>query len=71
MTEILKFFLITRITKLMKLFIPTLKDNQGSWMECRQENDNFLIDEFFDFFKGKIVEHCDRLEEFIEHIVSN
>lgn len=59
-----KFFHAAAVTNQRKIFIATLKNNNGNWLESGERIEDFFIDEFTKRFQREITEPYQILRDF-------
>lgn len=66
-----KFFLATTFTNSTRIFITTLKSNNGEWLETQGQIGSFLTDEFTKLFKTDTATPCTLLRDYTHNSITN
>lgn len=65
-----KFFHAAAVTNRRRIFIATIKNNEGNWLESRDQIGEYLHDEFTNLFKEERTMQCQGLRDFIPTVIS-
>lgn len=65
-----KFFHASTISKRKRNLLIALKDDQGMWMQTREEIGNYLVSKFEELYQVEEQSFCDCLEDFIQRDIS-
>lgn len=65
-----KFFHAATIANRRRLYIPALKDEQGTWQTSQVNIGKVLIDEFTKFFLVEDLRRSERLGDFFQECIS-
>lgn len=53
-----KFFHALTVTNRRRIFIATIRNNKGEWLESMEQIGKYLCDEFTNLLKFKTIVHC-------------
>ncbi|XP_060667196.1 uncharacterized protein LOC132799408 [Ziziphus jujuba] len=65
-----KFFHASTVANRKKIFIPALRDSNGTWKTTRSEVGNLLVEEFIKLFKADHLRRSERMGEFIQSCIT-
>lgn len=66
-----RFFHASTVTNRRKIFIPSIKNQNGTWLETREQIGDYLTKEFTDLFKAESGNREQPLYDFINPSVTN